>query len=160
MDGNVTHGPVDIRRATSDDLDSVEALLGGAGLPLAGVREFIDDFFVADAMNTIVGSAGIETHGDYALLRSAVVSRALQGRGIGKRLVDAVIADAKRRGISALYLLTTTAGEYFPSFGFERVDRSSVPVELEESAEFQGACPASATVMRKVLASAKHVARL
>jgi amino-acid N-acetyltransferase len=111
-------------------------------------------------MNTIVGSAGIETHGDYALLRSAVVSRALQGRGIGKRLVDAVIADAKRRGISALYLLTTTAGEYFPSFGFERVDRSSVPVELEESAEFQGACPASATVMRKVLASAKHVARL
>jgi len=51
----------------------------------------------------------------------------------------------------ALYLLTTTAEEYFPSFGFEKVERSSVPAELNDSAELKGACPASATVMRRGL---------
>ena len=145
-------GPVDIRRATAGDLAAIETLLSRAGLPLAGVRDSIDNFFVADAMNTVVGSVGIEAHGSFALLRSAAVSEALRGRGVGRRLIEAVIEDSQQKGLHAVYLLTTTAENYFPSFGFERVERLSVPSELEASPEVQGACPASATVMRKELA--------
>ena len=54
-------------------------------------------------------------------------------------------------GITTVVLLTTTAEDYFPRFGFERTDRSVVPEEVRESAEFRGACPASATVMQLVL---------
>ena len=144
-------GPIDIRRARDSDIDAISLLLSSSNLPLDGVRDSIADFFVAEAMTTIVGSVGVEVHGDYGLLRSAAVSDALRGRGVGKRLVNQAIEYAKERGMQALFLLTTTAEGYFPSFGFEKVERSDVPDELKESAEFKDACPASATVMRKEL---------
>jgi amino-acid N-acetyltransferase len=58
-----------------------------------------------------------------------------------------VISEAEARGIRALYLLTTTADRYFPSFGFKKTDREGVPDDIRATGEFQGACPASATVM-------------
>lgn len=145
------NGPIEIRKAISTDLDSISVLLSSAGLPLAGVAESLEGFHVADAAGTVVGSVGIELHGDYALLRSAAVSEALQGRGVGRRLVNQAIRDAQRRGMRAVFLLTTTAENYFPSFGFEEIERSAVPSALDDSPELKGACPASATVMRKEL---------
>ena len=38
----------------------------------------------------------------------------------GRALVTRMISDAEARGIHALYLLTTTAERYFPSFGFQQ----------------------------------------
>ena len=144
-------GPVEFRRATTADLESVHALLSQSHLPLDGVSDCIERFFVAEAGGSIVGSVGMERHGSFALLRSAAVSRPLQGRGIGRRLVESLIADAEREGVSAMYLLTTTAEGYFPSFGFEQIDRQTVPSDLADSPELKGACPASAIVMRKAL---------
>jgi amino-acid N-acetyltransferase len=46
-----------------------------------------------------------------------------------------------------VYLLTTTAEAFFPHFGFERIERAAVPPRIQNSREFHGACPASATVM-------------
>jgi amino-acid N-acetyltransferase len=65
--------------------------------------------------------------------------------------VNQVIAEGEARRLRALYLLTTTADEYFPAFGFERTTRDGVPDGVRATAEFQTACPASATVMRKRL---------
>ena len=145
-------GQVDFRRATAADLESVHTLLSQSHLPLDGVSDCIGGFFVAEASGSIVGSIGMERHGSFALLRSAAVSGPFQGRGIGRRLVEELIADAEREGLSAMYLLTTTAEGYFPSFGFERIDREAVPSDLAESPELKGVCPASAIVMRKALA--------
>jgi N-acetylglutamate synthase-like GNAT family acetyltransferase len=66
---------------------------------------------------------------------------------VARRLVEQIIADAESRGIKALYLLTTTAERYFPSFGFHTTPRDAVPDEIRATGEFRGACPASATVM-------------
>lgn len=144
-------GPVDFRRATTADLGNVHTLLSQSGLPIDGVSDCIEGFFVAEAGGSIVGSIGTEKYGSVALLRSAAVSKPLQGRGIGRRLVEELIAEAERQGVSAMYLLTMTAEDYFPSFGFERIDRTSVPAALEKSAELQGACHSSAVVMMKKL---------
>jgi amino-acid N-acetyltransferase len=65
-----------------------------------------------------------------------------------------VIAEAESRGIRGLYLLTTTAERYFPSFGFREVPRDQVPDDVRETAEFRSACPASATVMARPIAAA------
>ena len=72
--------------------------------------------------------------------------------GLGRALVSRAIAEAEARGIRALYLLTTTAERYFPSFGFERVERDAVPAEVLGTAEFRHACPATATAMCRPLA--------
>jgi amino-acid N-acetyltransferase len=71
----------------------------------------------------------------------------------GRQLVERVIAEAEARGIRALYLLTTTAEHYFPSFGLTRTTRDAVPEEVQATAEFQGACLASAVVMSRALAA-------
>jgi len=140
-----------LRAAGSGDLAEVERLLDGAGLPLAGVRESLGDFVVAEAEGGIVGVIGLERCGDSALLRSAAVDPAWRSRGLGRSLVERIVADANRRNLRALYLLTTTAERYFANLGFTHTTRDAVPDSVRATAEFQGACPASATVMTLAL---------
>ena len=138
---------VAFRAAGVDDLPAVEGLLVTAGLPTAGVRDCISDFILAESGGKLVGAIGVEVRGNHGLLRSAVVSGDVQGHGVGRSLVERLIAGASSRGLESLYLLTTTAENWFPRFGFERVTRSEVPGELMESEEFRGACPDSAAVL-------------
>ena len=141
-----------LRAANAADLPDVERLLAASGLPLEGVKEALATFVVAYAGDDLVGVAGLEVCCDNALLRSVAVAPEWRSRRLGRALVMRVVADAEARGIRALYLLTTTAEQYFPSFGFERIARDEVPDDVRATAEFQSACPASATVMRRTLA--------
>jgi amino-acid N-acetyltransferase len=141
-----------IRPAAPSDLDAIERLLTQSSLPLEGVRESLAHFVVAEAGNELVGVAGLEICCDNALLRSVAVAPEWRSHGLGRALVTRIVSDAEARDLRALYLLTTTAERYFPSFGFERITRDDVPHDVQETAEFQGACPASAVVMAKPLA--------
>lgn len=139
-----------LRAATHEDLPAIEQLLVSSGLPTAGVADALGSFTVAESEGDkrIVGVVGLELCCDqYALLRSTAVEPDWRGTGLGRRLVEHVIADAESRGIEALYLLTTTAERYFPSFGFVKTEREAVPDEVKRSVEFREACPSSATVM-------------
>lgn len=138
---------VDVRPATANDLSAIQDLLRQSDLPLDGVKESLSSFLVAERDGRIVGVAGLERCGDYGLLRSAAVDQAWRGQGLGRTLVERVISAAESAGIRALYLLTTTAEDYFPAFGFQKTAREAVPAELQQTAEFTGACPSSATVM-------------
>jgi N-acetylglutamate synthase-like GNAT family acetyltransferase len=144
-----------LRSAVAEDVEQIEALLGASGLPLDGVRESLHDFTVAESNRAIVGVAGLEVCRDNALLRSVAVSGSWRSRGLGRTLVTRVIADAEARGIHALYLLTTTAELYFPTFGFSAVTRDEVPDDVRATDEFRTACPASATVMALPLERAR-----
>jgi N-acetylglutamate synthase-like GNAT family acetyltransferase len=111
------------------------------------VREALPTFIVAEVGTDIVGVAGLEICCDNALLRSVAVRDAWRSQGLGRALVTRTIADAEARGINALYLLTTSADRYFPTFGFHTIERDAVPDGIRATAEFREACPASATVM-------------
>ena len=74
-----------------------------------------------------------------------------RGSGVGRTLIERALSVTRERGIKDVFLLTTTAEHYFPRFGFACVGRDSVGAALQASPEFQGACPASAVVMRKSL---------
>ena len=142
-----------LRQATNHDLTAVESLLSANKLPVDGVKENFSHFVVADDNGEIAGAIGLEKFGPVALLRSAVVSPEYRGSGVGRRLVEQIIERAGKEGIEELFLLTTTAEEYFPRFGFARTTRASVPVSVKASAEFQGACPDSAAVMTRRVAT-------
>ena len=140
-----------LRRARETDLEEVKALLTTSSLPLEGVDEAFSNFIVAEGGPSIVGTAGLELYGRFALLRSAAVVKGWQGYGVGRALIGEVISRARSRNVDSVFLLTTTAENYFPSFGFQKIERAELPVELNESAELRGACPDTATVMRLVL---------
>jgi amino-acid N-acetyltransferase len=146
-------GAPTLRPARPDDLAAVEHLLTASALPLDGVADALPNFVVAEHGGVIVGVAGLEVCCDNALLRSVAVDPNWRSHGVGRALVTRVISDAEARGIRTLYLLTTTAERYFPSFGFERITRDEVPDDVRATEEFRGACPASATVMARRVAA-------
>jgi amino-acid N-acetyltransferase len=117
-------------------------------LPLEGVAEHFGSFFVVEEDGRIVGAAGLEWYGDVALLRSVVVGPNERGTGLGALLARRAIDEARGRRARALYLLTTTAADFFPRFGFERIARAEPPSALDASRELQGTCPATAVAMR------------
>jgi len=144
---------IDIDSATQRDLPAIEALLTACELPVEGVKDLVDEFVIARNNGRVVGVAAVEPCGAYGLLRSAAVDQSMRGRGVGRALVQHLIADAEMKGYRALYLLTTTAENYFPAFGFIVASRDSVPTEIQSTSEFRDICPSSATVMRRQCAS-------
>lgn len=144
-------GCVELRTATEEDLPRVLSLLGRAELPSEGVAEALPHFVLAVSDGKLAGVVGLELYGGTALLRSAAVEESWRGSGVGKVLVDRALDLARERGVEDVYLLTTTAEDYFPKFGFVCVARDSVRGEVRSSVEFQTACPATATVMKKIL---------
>ena len=138
--------------ARQSDLPAVRQLLAAQHLPLDGIDAHVETMVVARDNDAIVGAAAVELYADGALLRSVVVSPAAQGQGLGRRLTEAALNIATRHEAKTAFLLTTTAERFFPRLGFEQISREDVPESVQASVEFQSACPASATVMRKRLA--------
>ena len=129
------------------DYPAVAELLGEVGLSTDGLAEHFGAAWVAHDGAAIVGIAALEVYDDAALLRSVAVRLAYRGLGVGERLVRAALAQAQRQGVASVYLLTTTAGGYFPRLGFHAVEQSEVPATVQGSVEFTAVCPASALAM-------------
>jgi amino-acid N-acetyltransferase len=143
---------VTLRRAVQADRERVAVLLRELELPTDGVAEWLDQFWIGEHEGAVVGVAGMERYGAAGLLRSVAVAPEWRGSGIGRALVDRVLEEGRAAGVQEVFLLTTTAEHYFPRLGFACVGRERVPDSVRTSAEFTGACPASAVVMRKAVA--------
>ena len=134
--------------AKKSDLGDIERLLTANGLPIAGVGDWMSSAIVARAKGEVIGCAALELYPSGALLRSVAVAESRRGEGIGRQLTDAALVLARTHGAPAVFLLPTTAGDFFPRVGFEPVDRADVPADVKQSIEFTSACPSSALVMR------------
>ena len=143
---------LDVTLATADDLPAILELLDQAELPRDGLAEHFDLALVARDGDRLVGSAAIERYGDAGLLRSVAVDASYRNQGLGAQLVGAALDQARAQGMQTLYLLTTTAPDYFPRFGFHPIARDEVALAVHQSVEFTSACPASAVVMQATLA--------
>lgn len=139
--------PVNIEHATPADWPQIVALLNSVELPLDGLSEHLETTLVAQMGNEIVGCAGLELYDNLALLRSVAVDRSHQGQGLGQELTTAALDLARVLGVRSVFLLTETAGGFFPRFGFQQTSRSDIPETVQQSVEFTSACPVSALVM-------------
>jgi amino-acid N-acetyltransferase len=146
--------PYEIVPADPAHWRAIADLVTASGLPLDGLEPHLGSAIVARESDGIVGCAALELYGHDALLRSVAVAPAKRGYGVGLALTAACIELARRHGVRAMWLLTETAADFFPRFGFEHATRDAVPAPVRASVEFTSACPASATVMRLLLRSA------
>jgi len=137
--------------ATAADLPEVLALLRQCALLESGVAEAIHDFAIVRSAGSLVGCAGLEVYGDFGLLRSVAVHESARRAGLGKKLVGSIATSARSRGLSDLFLLTTTAQDFFERYGFQVVPRSAVPAQVAGSWEFRVGCPQTAVALRFVL---------
>jgi arsenate reductase len=143
-----------IAPASSADLPAAMSLLDACGLPTEGFADHLATALVARDGTSVVASAALELYDDAALLRSVAVARPYRGRGLGERIVRAALDMAARRGVVSVYLLTTTATQFFSRrLGFRPIARADVPDAVRVSAEFTRLCPDGAAAMTCRLAS-------
>ncbi len=131
--------------------DGLATALARAGLPVDDVRENGPLFWRFEREDVPVGFGGLEIHDEDALLRSVVTVPPLRNRGHGRAIVDVLETEARAHGCRALYLLTTTAHEFFERLGYTLCDRGAVPDAIAASRMFSLTCPQSAAVMVKRL---------
>jgi len=139
-----------ISQIKENEREQLIELLQEANLPVSDLPERLDHFLLARKGDSVIGSIGLEVFGPHALLRSMVVTRGMQGEGIGKLLISHLMTDISRRAaqIEEIYLITENAAKFFSSAGFEAVERATVPAVIKEVPQFKNLCPSSATVMR------------
>ncbi|MEI6758529.1 MAG: GNAT family N-acetyltransferase [Chlorobium sp.] len=137
--------------ASRNDLQVVQALLRANGLPCEDVGEHIEHFILAWEKDTLVGTVGVELPGSDGLLRSLCVSADERNRGIATLLCNRVESYARNAGVKRLYLLTTTAREFFARRGYSICSRESLPPAMQATAEFRFLCPCTAVCMVRSL---------
>lgn len=136
---------------------SVETLLQASQLPTEDLQD-VDyqnnvQLFTLEQNEQVVGVVGIELHGNSGLLRSLAIAESERGNGLGVLLLKHAEEAAQIMGIKELFLLTTTAADFFSRMGYQLVDRASAPESIAQSKQFAGICPASASFMCKQLAN-------
>lgn len=140
--------PPNISTAAAADLPAIINLLQQAKLPPDGIEVLGSTTLVARANGAIVGCAALELYTTAALLRSVAVDASQRGQGLGQRLTGAALDLARALGVRTVYLITETAGGFFPRFGFAATDRSLVDAAVKQSVQFTKLCPDSALVMQ------------
>ena len=132
--------------------DGLKAALRKAGLPADDIEEPNRLFWRFEREDLVpVGFGGLELHGRDALLRSIVTLPPVRGKGLGAAIVTLLEVEARARSATALWLLTTTAAEFFTELGYTACERAKVPASIRASQEFIKLCPASAVAMTKRL---------
>jgi len=83
------------------------------------LTSLIEHGFIAELQNRIAGFASLEIYSaKLAEVRSLAVAPIHQGRGIGRRLIDACIERAKEHGVLEVMAITATE-EFFQRCGFD-----------------------------------------
>ena len=133
------------------ETEAIRTLLIEAELPHEDFAQHLNHFLTAKQNGTLAGAIGLEIYGESGLLRSLVVDAAYRGQGLGIELGEQIFAYAKSQDVKKLYLLTTTAADFFPKLDFSTIDRDNVPSAIQNTEEFASICPSTAVCMVKTL---------
>lgn len=126
-----------LKRISKRDLRDLKIILLSEGLPVQTIGTAPISFFAINAENGApLGWGGIEVYGDAGVLRSVVIKNALRGMGSGKKLVKALISEARELGLKKLWLLTINAETFFSQLGFQHAIRSEAPKAIQLCEEF------------------------
>lgn len=128
---------IHIRKAAETDIPAILALINGYAaenlmLPRTAeqIRRVLPAFLVAEQAGRIVGcGSNVEMTRELTELRSLAVAPEQRGTGLGRRLVDALIEQARADGYDQICALTLNEG-FFNRCGFTTIDRWSISPKI------------------------------
>ena len=123
-----------VEKARIDDVPAIHRLVNffadkGEMLhrPLSEVYENLRDFFVIRKDEEVAACVALHIcWSDLAEIKSLAVREEDQDQGVGKRLAEACIEEARGLGIATLFALTYKP-TFFEKLGFKRVDVQELP---------------------------------
>src|SRR3954451_16448615 len=126
-----------IRPATIYDVPRIQAIINSHAelgkmlfKSLAQLYEDLRDFAVFEEDGKVLGCVAMTIiWADLAEVRSLAVDDSARGRGIGKRLVQWTVDEARRLHIRKLMSLTYEQA-FFAKLGFEVVNKDTLPLKV------------------------------
>jgi amino-acid N-acetyltransferase len=130
----VAEEKLNLRKAKIGDVPQIHTLVNTfatrgemLGRSRSELYEGLRDFFVVEQDGTVLGCSALHINWeDLAEVRSLAVAPELQGKGMGKTLVNACIEEARSLGLARIYALTYRP-EFFEGVGFSRISKESLP---------------------------------
>jgi amino-acid N-acetyltransferase len=128
---------VTLRRARTPDVPAIHDLIelyARDRILLAKERvqlyEDVQDFWVADADGRVVGCGAVHPlWEDIAEIRTVAVDPSVRGQGVGRLIIERLIATVRDLGIARVFVLTFER-EFFTSFGFREIQGTPVTPEV------------------------------
>lgn len=128
---------IQCRNALLSDAYSIHAIIQpyadlGTLLPrsVPELCENVRDFVVAEDGSRIVGCGALHLYGRHlAEIRSIAVAPESKGRGVGRILVEALLAEAGRHSVTCVCLFTRVPS-FFGHLGFEIARREELPDKI------------------------------
>jgi amino-acid N-acetyltransferase len=128
--------PLKARKAAMRDIQPILDLINGyaaKGLMLPRTEfelsESIRDFSVVTLDNQLLGCGALHfytpTIGE---IRSLAVREDAKINGVGRRLVESLVAEAEEHGLDAVFAFTYVTG-FFEKTGFRAVERGALPLK-------------------------------
>lgn len=125
------------RKATSDDIETLFTLIQGyaeQGIMLPRSREalrhIVDTFVVAEIGGEVVGCGSLSRLGDDLVeIRSLGMTDGYRGLGIGNKIVESLIEQAKELNVTKVMALTY-ADNFFKRNGFTIVEKEIFPEKV------------------------------
>lgn len=138
-----------------DSVDEVQRLLRACNLepiepPEEGGWSPSGYLVAATRAGGIAASIGWNRDADTAILHSLAVAPSSRRNRVGASIFATAVGDIMDSSpVDAIYLITDVAREFFASFGFETIDQSEVPADVEKHPSFQRAGPDATSMVRR-----------
>lgn len=122
------------RKAKMTDVENLHTLINSyaeKGLMLPRSRsmiyECLREFTVVEEDGKFLGTGGLHIiWEDLAEIRALALVEEVKGRGIGRKLVEMLVEEARSLGIPRVFALTYQK-EFFEKCGFKLVDKEQMP---------------------------------
>lgn len=126
-----------LRKAQLDDVPALFGMINHyaaegvmLGRTLAELYENVREFTVAEEAGRVVGCGALKFYtAELAEIRSLCVAPGLESRGLGRALVERLLAEAGRYGLKTLFALTL-APSFFRKLGFREGPRENLPLKI------------------------------
>ncbi len=127
-----------VRRARTGDVRAIRRLIDAnvasgrlLDKPTVTLYEDIQEFLVAERADGMITGCGAMhvLWEDLAEIRTVTVDASCRGHGVGRRLVDALVASAREVGVQRVFVLTFEV-DFFARQGFEEIEGSPVSAEV------------------------------
>ena len=123
-----------IRKATIQDVAEMQELINsfadnGELLPrsLNMLYEDLRDFILVEEEGRIVGTCALHINWeDLAEIKALTIAIPLQGKGLGRQVVEACLDEARVLGVTRVFALTYQP-EFFKRIGFHEIEKAELP---------------------------------
>jgi amino-acid N-acetyltransferase len=97
---------------------------------LSEMYENLRDYLVVESDGDLVGCVALHlVWSDLAEVKSLAVTKAVQGQGVGKKMVNAALDEARRLGLPKVFALTFKPA-FFERLGFRLIDKNELPHKI------------------------------